>query len=250
MEFPTTHWTMLAQATLHGDTSAGKALEEFVLSYRAPVLALLRRRGVPDVHVEDLTQEFFLQLMKNSSLKRADRELGRFRTYLSGALTKFLADDVRRNHAVKRGGGEAVLSIDAADAPEADLAAADSAADLQLDREWALHLFTRSLDSVAREWSRGERANRFSVLRAFLPGTTEIITQQEAANRLGVSDTAFRSDLARLREAFRQAVRNEVSATVSSPAEVDGELRHLLAVLQTVPPVSENSLPQKSAPGG
>src|SRR5436190_23444592 len=73
MEFPTTHWTMLAQATLHGDTSAGKALEEFVLSYRAPVLALLRRRGVPDVHVEDLTQEFFLQLMKNSSLKRADR---------------------------------------------------------------------------------------------------------------------------------------------------------------------------------
>lgn len=250
MDFPATHWTMLAQAALSGDTAAGKALEEFCLNYRGPVMTLLRRRGLPEARVEDLVQDFFLQLMKNSSLQRADRETGRFRTWLSGALTKFLADDVKRNHAAKRGGGAAPLSLDAEDALTVRLAADDSGAGLHLDREWALHLMTRALDTAAREWSRGEKAARFAVLRAFLPGATESLTQQEAAARLGLSDTALRSELQRLREAFRNAVRHEVAATVRSPAEVDGELQHLLAVLRASPPLSENSLPQTSATVG
>src|SRR6187402_1710593 len=119
MEFPTTHWTQLAQATLNGDTAASEALGQFFLNYRAPVVASLHRRGLPEARVEDMAQDFFLQLMKRSALKRADRDMGRFRAYLSGALTKFLADDVDRNHTQKRGGGIAPVSLDAGDSSAA-----------------------------------------------------------------------------------------------------------------------------------
>jgi DNA-directed RNA polymerase specialized sigma24 family protein len=247
MEFPTTQWTQLAQATLHGDTAAQEALGAFFLNYRVPVMAVLRRRGLPDARVEDLTHDFFLQLMHGSALKRADRELGRFRQFLCGALSRFLADDVDRNCAAKRGGGVPPLSLDAEDSLAASLAAANSDTNLLLDRQWALHLMSRALDNVARDWSRGEKASRFGVLRAFLPGATESITQQEAAARLGLSDTAFRTDLSRLRETFRNAVRTEVAATVNSPAEVDDEMQHLLAVLQAAPQISVNSLPHPTA---
>src|SRR6478736_2494186 len=193
MHFPLTQWTLLAQASLNGDPRAGKALEEFFLAYRGPVMAILRYRGEPEERVEDLSQDFFLHLLKHSSLRRADRTEGRFRSYLSAALTHFLADDRKRNHAAKRGGGTTPLSLDAIGDPREELTVENNGGDLYLDRVWALHMMKRALDATAREWSRGEKAARFAVLRAFLPGAAESISQQEAAVRLGISDTALRT---------------------------------------------------------
>lgn len=241
MEFPSTQWTLLAQATLHGDTAAGEALGAFVANYRQPVMALLRRRGLPESRVEDLVQDFFLHLMKSSSLKRADGELGRFRSYLSGALTRFLSDDASHNGAQKRGGGIAPLSLDSGPFSSGLPSPAEADTSLFLDRDWALHLMTRALDKVAADWIQRGKSDRFAVLRTFLPGATEILSQQEAAIRLGLSDVALRAELLRLRESYRSAVRAEVAATVSSPSEVDGEMRHLFAVLQAAP---ENNLSQ------
>jgi hypothetical protein len=107
MDFPSTQWSMPALASLHGDTVAKQSLETFCQRYRAPVMALLRCRGVIESRVEDLTHDSFLQLMQSSALKRADRNLGPFRRFISGAPTKFLADDAARNGAAKRGGGDA-----------------------------------------------------------------------------------------------------------------------------------------------
>src|SRR5687768_4329586 len=101
MDFPSTHWSMLAQASLHGETAARQSLDSFCRRYRAPVIALLRRRGVIESRVEDMTHDFFLHLMKHSSLKRADPALGRFRSFINGSLKRFLADDVVHNHAQK-----------------------------------------------------------------------------------------------------------------------------------------------------
>src|SRR5688572_24243653 len=105
MQFPVTQWTLLAQASLHGGPEEQQALETFCLQYRGPVLALLRSRGVGESRAEDLVHDFFIQLMKSSALKRADRNIGPFRHFLRGMLTKFLADDADRNGALKRGGG-------------------------------------------------------------------------------------------------------------------------------------------------
>lgn len=234
MDFPDTRWSLLAEASLHGDTVARESLEAFCADYRSPVLRMIRARGVPEDRVEDMAQEFFLELMENSTLKRADRDRGRFRTFLSGALTRFLSVQTARRAARKRGGDAAHLSIDAV--PEmAETAATHEVSPLELDRVWVLHLVQRALKKVQQQWTGGDRETRFTVLRAFLPGAVEEISQADAAERLGLSDGALRVELHRLREAFRTAVRHEVAVTVSAPGDLEDEMRHLLRILQTPP---------------
>ena len=235
MEFPNTHWTALAQASLHGGAAAGKALESFCEQYRPLIINVLRSRGLPPDRLEDLAHDFLLQLMQSSALKRADPRRGRFRSFLLGALSHFLADDAARRHAAKRGGGAAPLRLDAADAAPSPVPAEDVDAALALDREWALHLFARAIDRVRQQWRGPEKGMRFATLRAFLPGAPELLSQQEAARRLGLSDEALRKELQRLRDSLRAAIRAEVAATVAAEEEVDGEMRHLMNVLQSAP---------------
>jgi DNA-directed RNA polymerase specialized sigma24 family protein len=227
MEFPTTHWTMLAQATLHGDAAAGRALEDFCGRYRLPVIQSLRRRGVLENRVEDMTHDFFLRLMEDSALKRADPQRGRFRSFIAGALSRFLAEDVKRNRAQKRGGGEHHLPLDEA----AELVGSSDDASF-LDYHWALHLMQRCLTTLEEEWQRSGKRERFTTLRAFLPGGPAPVAYHEAASDLGISDTALRSEISRLRARFRDLLRSEVAATLASPDEIDDEMRHLAAVLQ------------------
>lgn len=231
MEFPTTQWTALALASLNGDTSAHQALEQFFLRYREPVVRTLRRRGVLETKVEDMAHDFFLQLMESSSLKRADPARGRFRQFISGALSHFLADDVLRQSRQKRGGGAAHLSLDAEGGIANEAAAPRTFDETALDRDWALAVFGRALDALAAAWQDAGKAERFAVLRCFLPGTQESLTPQEGAVRLGMSDGNFRSELSRLRTQFRGLLRAEVAATVASPAEIEDEMQYLRNVL-------------------
>ena len=112
--FPTTRWSVLAQATLNGETDATEALADFCRHYRGPIQRVLRLRGVAEADVDDLTQEFLLHLVRSSSLRRADRARGRFRSFLLGALLHFLADQNDRRLAQKRGAGAPHLSFDEA----------------------------------------------------------------------------------------------------------------------------------------
>lgn len=241
---------MLAEATLHGDASAQDSLESFCRLYRPPVMAFMRKRGVLESRVEDLAQDFFLQLMESSALKRADRGAGRFRSFICGALVKFLADDADRNRAQKRGGGVSPLSMDADSGIAGNVLADESEAAYVLDREWALHLVARALERVRQRWESLEKPERFMVLRAFLPGAMEIISQSEAAARLGLTDVAFRSELRRLREFFRAAVRAEIESTVA-PGDVADEMRHLMKVFQSHPPsrAAEGKISCNNPPG-
>jgi DNA-directed RNA polymerase specialized sigma24 family protein len=230
MDFPTTQWTQLAHASLHGDAEAGRALEEFCASYRAPIIRVLRTRGVLENCVEDLAHDFMLHLMRHSALKKADRERGRFRQFVSGALTHFLHHDARSNQAQKRGGGVAPLCLDenleeAAQGPNGD------AGDLVLDREWAVHLIDSAVGDVEQEWTATGKAERFAALRTFLPGASQPADYEEAARLTSLSDTALRTEVSRMRKRFREFVRARVAATVPSPADVNSELAHLRQVL-------------------
>ena len=232
MSFPTTHWTILAQATLSGDAHAGKALGSFILRYREPVMRFIRSRGVSESRVEDLTHDFFLRLMKNSTLKQAHPARGRFRSFLGTALKCFLADDMDRNHAQKRGGGSAHVSLDANDGIAENLALRGGVTtDAEFDRSWALHILEKTLAAIQAEWEHGGKAARFTVLRHFLPGGTAAISQAEAAVVLGLTDTALRSEIFRLRTRFRELLRTEVAATVPGPADIESEMHHLHAAL-------------------
>ena len=112
MYFPTTHWSLLAQATLGGETAGRQALEDLFRRYWSPLQQFIRARGYNVTEAEDLTQDFVLHLLEHSTIKRADRLRGRFRSFLLGALVRFLADEYDRRHARKRGSGMAHISLE------------------------------------------------------------------------------------------------------------------------------------------
>ena len=230
MEFPTTRWTQLAQATLHGDNHAASALENFCQRYREPVIRLLRHRGVQEDRVEDMTHDFFIRLMESSALKRADPARGRFRSFLSGALNHFLADDFARNQAVKRGGGIYHVSLD--ESAESSVTGPLSEEDnLFLDREWALNIMESAVEEIANEWTADGKETRFDAIRPFLPGASHAADYEEAGRLTGLSSGSIRMEIYRLRNRFREIVRSRVAATVASPLDVDDELNHLHSVL-------------------
>jgi len=51
------------------------------------------------------------------------------------------------------------------------------------------------------------------------------------AQKLGVADTSVAVLVHRLRQRYRELVRTEVAQTVSSPTELEEEMRHLFEML-------------------
>jgi len=219
---------------MSGDSSGRHALEELCQRYWSPLYQFIRARGYNEAEAKDLTQEFLLHLLEHATLQKADRLRGRFRSFLCGALVRFLRDASDKRRAQKRGGGAVHVELDSC----GDHAPASSAPEeLLFDREWALVILENALRTVERAgWGdaperAGTAEGRFAVLRQFLPGSVEVPSYEAAATQLRLSVPALKSELHRLRQRFKAAVREEVAATVSAPHEIDQELHHLQQVL-------------------
>jgi RNA polymerase sigma-70 factor (ECF subfamily) len=226
MYFPTTQWTLLAQATLSGETAGRQAMEDLCHRYWSPLYHFIRVRGYNEAEAKDLTQEFLLHLVEHSTLQKADRSRGKFRSFLCGALVRFLADAYDKRQAQKRGGGAPHVELDSA---AEELGASSTPDELVFDREWAMVILENALRTVEQQFKGAEKD--FAVLRQFLPGSIAVPSYDEAATQLGLNLAALKSELHRLRKRFKAAVREEVAATVSAPHEIDQEMNHLQDVL-------------------
>jgi len=157
-----------------------------------------------------------------------DADRGRFRSYLIGALKHFLSKNRDATLAGKRGGGAEHVPLVSETDTSPGLPVPGALDDtLALDREWALALIGRALAMLETE--HGEKAFVFATLKPWLDGGTDG-SQAEAARTLGMSETAVKVAIHRLRARFRELIRSEVAATVNDPADVTDELRHLIAV--------------------
>ena len=232
MYFPTTHWSLLARATVNGETEARSALEQLCHRYWSPLKSFIRSRGYGEAEAEDLTQEFLLHLLEHSALRKPDPLRGRFRSFLLGALSNFLSHERERRLAQKRGGNVPHLSVEVLEqgthADPVSLPAQDVAA---FDRAWALAILRAALAALANDYEKAGKGELFATLRAFLPGAESPPSYEEAATRASMTVAAFNSEIHRLRHRFRDCVRAEVTATVSAPHEIEQELAHLYSVL-------------------
>jgi len=235
MEFPTTQWTLLADATLHGDATAAGALAEFIRRYRGPVVQFIRIRGWPAAEVEDLAQDFLIHMMEKSTLRRFDANRGRFRSYLLGALIRFLSDARDRQTALKRGGTIPPVTLESAEFT-GDLAATPPPEAAAFDQQWALGLLALTLAALAAEYAQRGRAAEFAILRAYVPGGIQPPPYEESATSLGLPLAAFKTEVHRLRKRFRMLLREQIVATVGSRDEVEAEFLYLRQVLQGTTP--------------
>src|SRR4051812_29598947 len=111
--FAATRWSIvLAAGNGHARTEARRAMGELAKLYWYPLYAFVRRKGYSAAEAEDLIQSFFARLMEKDVLAVADRNKGKFRSFLLAVLNNFLANEWEKAHAAKRGGEKGVISLD------------------------------------------------------------------------------------------------------------------------------------------
>jgi RNA polymerase sigma-70 factor (ECF subfamily) len=221
--FGTTHWSVIAAAS---GPDRRRALERLYKAYWTPLCGYARRHAVPEDEVEDVVQEFVIGLFESDALRRADPQLGRFRSYLLGALRNFLLRRVTRQMTQKRGGGRDALPLDHAD----EIAEPLPEVEKLFDQEWAEALFSLGLSRLSEETYRQEFATIDRQWEQLIFGFNET-PYPELAAQWGISVSGLKTRVFRLRRRFREILREEVSRTVSDDLEVDDEMRYLCAVL-------------------
>lgn len=214
-------------------TRAHDALANLCQAYWFPLYAYVRRRGHSPEDAQDLTQEFFARLLEKNWVGDADQGKGRFRSFLLSAMNHFLADEWDKARAQKRGGGKIFIPIDprTAETQYGTEPADTLTADRIFERRWALTLLETVLNRLRSEFENEGKAEWFAALHPCLVGERTAQPYAELALRLGVGEGTVKSAVHRLRQRYRQLLREEIAQTLATPAEVDEELRYLFAVL-------------------
>ena len=229
--FATTQWTMVLHAGRSDSTNARNALAQLCLSYWYPLYAYVRRRGNSPADAEDLTQGFFTRLLELNSLADVRREKGKFRSFLLASLNHYLSDEWDRARAQKRGEGR-VVSLDGDLAEERfSHEPADALTPEKLfDKKWALTLLESVVQKLQGEYELAGKGALFLALRFSIAGDADEPYAKLAAD-LGMNEPALRVAVHRLRQHYRQLLREEIARTVATEAEVEGEIQHLFQAL-------------------
>jgi len=234
-QFATTHWSLVGAAKPGeaSQTRAREALEELCRTYWYPLYTFVRSGGYSAVDAQDLTQAFFARFIETGGFASADRERGRFRSYLLGAMKHFLANEWHRTQTQKRGGQVRFIEFDTLD-PEARYAEASDQSDnpeLLFDCEWALQTIAGALQELRDEMAKAGKSEQFDALKGSLSGQEELPRDQIAA-RLDMSEGAVKVAVHRLRQRYRKLLRAAIAETVSNEEDLDDEMRYLIEVLR------------------
>ena len=232
--FTTTHWSVVLAA--QGESPAAQeALEKLCRIYWWPLYGFVRREGYKPEEAQDLTQAFFARLLERKDLETVKQERGRLRSYLLASIKNFLSKARHREMTVKRGEGQPLISLDDLLARErADQEPAHKlSADRIYERRWALTLLEQVLARLGAEYEVAGKLPLFDRLKELLAGESGQPSQAEIAAEMQMTENAVKQAFHRLRHRYRQLLHEEIANTVAAPDDVEDELRHFMAVLQT-----------------
>ena len=232
--FPTTHWTLVQIVKSDDRRQAAVALENLCGSYWYPVYAYLRRSGYSSEDAEDLTQITFQRIVEDESLKQVRQERGRLRSFLIGIVSRVASKQARHERALRRGGGDSMISLDETDA---DGRYAHEPADVVdprhlYDRAWAMQLIESVRDKLRASFINNGRLAGYEVLEPYLGWDEAPAPFAELGRRLGSSEAAARVLVHRLRKKFRELLETEISRTVVNEEDIAAELEWLREVLR------------------
>ena len=232
--FVTTQWNVVLLASKADSPGNAEALQELCRAYWYPLYAYVRRRGHGPEDAQDLTQGFFARLLEKQWLADIEPEGGRFRSFLIVALNRFLANEYDRSQAAKRGGQISFVSPQTGDEETRYLQepAMDETPERMFERRWALAVLDAALKRLREEMLAAGKARPHDVLSPFLSREAGPGDYAQVAPALGMTAGAVGVAVHRLRQRYRALVREEIGRTVSSPAQIDEELRHLFAALR------------------
>jgi len=229
--FHTTHWSVVLAAKDGDAPATSRALEQLCRAYWYPLYAFVRRRGLGADDAQDLTQQFFAQLLQRDFLRNIAREKGRFRSFLLTSLKNFLNTEWHKERAAKRGGGQTFVSWDelAAEERYAEEPADNVSPDRLYDQRWALAVMQQALAQLRTEMDEAGKGAQFARLQLYLSREGSKEEYAALAGQLGVTEGAVTVAVHRLRRRYGEALRSIVAQTVAGPDEVEEEVRFLVA---------------------
>jgi RNA polymerase sigma factor (sigma-70 family) len=230
--FVTTHWSVVLTAAHRDTPRARAALESLCRAYWHPLYAYVRRRGYSPEDAQDLTQEFFARLLERNAVASVAPEKGRFRSFLLASLNHFLADEWDKARAQKRGGGKVIpFDWQSAETRLGEIPVENFTPEKAFEHRWAITLLEQVYQRLGGEYHARGKAALFETLRVALAGKSDAAPYAELARKLNMSAGAVKVAVHRLRQRYRQLLRDEIANTVEHPDEVEAEMRHLFAVL-------------------
>jgi len=231
--FATTHWSDIQRAARNDTTRAQRALADLCAGYWYPLYSYVRRRGFSPEDAQDLTQEFFARFLAGNYLAHVSPGQGKFRAFLLACLKHFLANEWDKARAQKRGSGVRTISFAEVDAESRYLLEPvnDAGADKLFERRWAMTLLDTVFAKLRADFQREQKEVVFERLKPTLAGSRESQPYAALARELNMTEGAVKVAVHRFRQRYRELLRAEIASTVSTPAEIDEEIRYLFAVL-------------------
>jgi RNA polymerase sigma-70 factor (ECF subfamily) len=231
--FVTTRWSVVLEAQ-GPSPAAQEALEKLCRTYWRPIYGFVRRQGVGPEEAKDLTQGFFALLLERRDFDAVRKEKGRLRSYLLTSLKHFLTNERNRAMAIKRGEGQQLIPLE--DLRERERVGFEPSDTLPPDeiyqRRWALSVLDQVLARLADEYRAAGNIQLFDRLQKSLTNEPDRVTPADTAHEFGMTESAVRQASYRLRQRYRQVLREEITHTVMAAGDIDDELRHLIAVLR------------------
>lgn len=229
-----TMWSVVLAAGSTDSVIARPALQKLCETYWRPLYAFARKQGFNSADSEDLVQSFFAGLLQRNGLHGLDKAKGRFRSFLLASLRNHISNFRVHQNAQKRGGGREIVSLDSASAEERiarEPLDPNITPEKYFDRQWALALLDRTMARLREEYAADGRAAVFAALHDSIAGDRTEGGYAALGEKIGMTESAVKVAVHRLRQRYRHVIQEEVAATTASPAEAEDELRELFAAL-------------------
>jgi len=233
-DFPTTHWTLVQVVKSDDPKRVAIALEEICSRYWYPIYAYLRRSGYSAHDAEDLTQMLFQKMLTDDTLKLAQQERGKLRTFLIGLLRQVISRKQRHDHAEKRGGGQTLASLDETNADERYRHEPIDLLDPEhlYERAWAMQMLETVRTKLRSSFIKQDRLRDYEALEPHLGWDDSPAPYAELAIQLGSNENAVRVLVHRLRKKFRDLLEAEISKTVVNLEDVAAEIEWMRQALR------------------
>jgi DNA-directed RNA polymerase specialized sigma24 family protein len=229
--FHTTRWTQVRQAKADSDDGR-RALADLCDAYYEPVVVFLRCELRDVEAAREMAHEFFARLLAGGGIARAEREQGRFRSYLLGAVRHFLSHQREAARSLKRGGGAVPVSLDEdASVIRAIPDAQALSPEAEFDRQWAVTVLAQAMKTLRAECAAEGKQTQFESLKPWLMGDAVHGDQAALAAVCGVGVSALKMAIQRLRQRFRECIQSEIAGTLEDSTMVQEEMRALMAAL-------------------
>lgn len=232
--FPPTQWTIVLSARADDSVERLQALEQICQTYWHPIYAYARKRGIIPADAEDVTQEVFAYLLRREDFASVQPRKGKLRTFLLASARNFTANEWQKRKALKRGGSATILSIDVNDAEEHTcLEPADSLTpEAVFERHWASSILNAVMERLRESYALDGKGEVFDALKDHLGLGRAERGYREVGEELGISETAARLTVHRMRKRYRQFLLQQIASTLDPEESAEEELRYLFGVFQ------------------